>query len=119
MQPPNRQYYCPSCPRAILCISRNEETLPIAECVKCCSLKRVMSSIQIVSSYPNGSGSIFHVTLCECTQQEPLPRSRKLCPAVWADALKDIDETMSPFICYKCGGPIEAPVAPDHFRMNS
>lgn len=115
MRPINRRY-CPSCPRALICIARNEVILPIAECTKCYSIKQVVAAAKM-KKYPWVLSAFFQIDLCECTQQEPMPRSRKLCPAEWADALRDIDEGAAPFVCYECGGRRELPVDFDHFRM--
>jgi hypothetical protein len=81
--------YCEICPRAILCIARGEETLPLATCVICAQVFELKKS-----------GLSHHIPTCEQADPPgPVPARRTLCPRIWVYSNLSHQK---PFTCKKC-----------------
>jgi hypothetical protein len=80
--------YCEICPRAILCIARGEETLPLATCVTCTEV----FDLELV-------GSSDYIRNEQTNLQGLVPPKRSVCPRDWAyfDASREM-----PFTCKSC-----------------
>ena len=86
----NPSTYCPSRPRAILCIARNDEALPLATCVICTQV------IELKKSKFSG-----FTRYLETDPQGPVPDKRTVCPRNWI--VFDLSYYQEqPFTCRKC-----------------
>jgi hypothetical protein len=86
----NPSSYCPNCPRAVLCIARNEEALPLATCVVC-------TKIFELEKAPISGFTPYRQT----DPQGPVPPKRTVCPRSWI--YFDLGY-QKPFTCKKCAG---------------
>jgi hypothetical protein len=100
--------YCEVCPRAILCIAREELYSPFATCTKCGEVKEVVCLTTFKPPVYESVGfsmKTFFVTFRELYPQGQRPHSRGLCPRSWSNDMKTNDSTqVDPFVCFRCGG---------------